>query len=56
MNTKQILEKLKMTFSELVNNADAVAPAEVPAEALHLQKQCGHVYLWSCREGDEFRL
>ena len=30
MNTKQILEKLKLTFSELVNNAEAPAPAEAP--------------------------
>jgi len=31
MNAKEILEKLKMTFNELVNNADAPVVPEVPA-------------------------
>jgi len=30
MNAKEILEKLKMTFNELVNNADAPVVPEVP--------------------------
>ena len=32
MNTKQILEKLKVTFAELVNPTDATAPAETAPE------------------------